>query len=146
MKKVIIRALSLMLACMMMFGSVGVTASAASSDAKANSFCKSLNKGNKFGNTIGSFKVKVKKKGNTYNFTVTLNAKVGVGAYQLMKSLTPDKYDELIEGFKKTTLDLRKRAKKAGVKKASVRYIVKAGKVKVFEFKDGKVIYNKLDD
>ena len=145
MKKVIIKALSLMLAFMMMFGSVSMPASAANYDSKAKSFCKTLNKGNKFQSTIGSFSVKYKKKGNTYTFTVTLNAKVGVGAYQLMKSLTPDKYDELIDGFKKTTLDLRKKAKKAGVKKASVRYIVKAGKVKVFEFKDGKVVYNKLD-
>ena len=145
MKKVIIRALSLMLALMMVFGNATVTASAAVNDTKAKTFCKTLNKGNKFKTTVGSFKVSYKKKGSTYNFTITLNSKVGAGVYQMMKSMTPDKYDELIKGFEDTTLQIRKKAKKAGIKKANVKYVVKSNGEKLWEFKNGKLIYDKFE-
>ena len=144
MEKVMLKALSLMLAFMMMFGTVGVPVSAASTDAKAQSFCKKVNKGNKFQTTIGSYKISFKKKGNTYNFTVVLNTKLGEGAFSMLKSMMPDKYQETVDGFKNASLVVKKNAKKAGIKKASVRYIVKSKGVKLFECKNGKLVYEKF--
>ena len=146
MKKVIVKALSLMLAFMMVFGAVSIPTHAASNDAKAKAICKELNKGKDAASCIvGSYKVKYSKKGSTYNFTVTLNTKVAAGYYQMTKLMMPDKYNETLDSLKKVTTNIKKKAKKAGLKKVSVKYTVKANGVKLWVFKDGKQIYDKFD-
>ena len=145
MKKVAVKLLSLMLAFMVMFGAAGMTASAASKDAKCKSFCKELNKGNKFGKTIGSYKVKYKKQNGKYQFTVTLNTNVGLGNYQMVKAMVPDKYYETRDSFKKTIKKLKKKAKKAGIKKASFTYIIKASGEKLWEFQDDELVYDRFE-
>lgn len=145
MKKVSVKLLTLMLAFMMAFGHAGVTASAAGQDAKVKTFCKTLNKGNKFGKTIGSYKVRYKKKGGKYTFKVTFNSNVGAGMYQIMKAMTPDKYYETRDSFVKTTKKLKKKAKKAGIKKATFHYIVMANGEKLWEVYDGLLIYDKFE-
>ncbi len=146
MKKVVIRALSLMLAFMFVFGAFSIPASAASTDAKAKALCKTLNKGRDAASCIdGSYKVKYKKKGNTYYFTVTFNTKLDASYFQMSKIMVPDKYNETVDSLKKVTLDIKKKAKKAGIKKVSVKYIVKANGEKLWVFKNGKQIYDKFE-
>ncbi|WP_408070505.1 hypothetical protein [Butyrivibrio sp. JL13D10] len=145
MKKAAIRLVTIMLAFMMVFGNSGVTANAAKSDAKVKSFCKTLSRGsNKFAKTVGSYKVRYKKKGGKYIFNVTLNSNVSIGMYQISKAMAPSEYYEARDSVVKTTIKLKKKAKKAGIKKSSFTYTVMAKGVKLWVIKDGVLIYDKL--
>lgn len=145
MKKVTIKLLTLMLALMMVFGATGVPTNAAGKDAKAKSFCKTLNKGNKFCKAIGNYKVKCKKKGGKYVYDITVNTKVSAGMYKMTKAMVPDKYYETRDSFVKASKKLKKKAKKAGIKNAVIHYVIKADGEKLWEFYDGLLIYDKFD-
>ncbi|WP_026497298.1 hypothetical protein [Butyrivibrio sp. WCD3002] len=143
MKKISTRALSIFLAFMLLFVSVGTTASAANYDKVAKRVCAKYTKAAKAGSFVGKVKVTYKKQKGTYNFTFTLNMDQDASIFSMLKMMGGNYYNETRDSFKSTTTKLRKDIKKQGIKKASVTYIVKANGTKLWVAKNGKITYDK---
>ncbi|WP_029324479.1 hypothetical protein [Butyrivibrio sp. AE3004] len=143
MKKVVIKVLSFMLAFIIAFGAFGVTANAANLDKKAKNICKTLKKGKKAGSIVGKLDVKYEKQGKTYDFTVSLDCHQDASLFGMTAKMVPDKYKESRDSVGKAYKNIKKIIKKGGIKKCNVIYVVKANGVKLWEFKNGKLVFDK---
>ncbi|SDB69070.1 MULTISPECIES: hypothetical protein [unclassified Butyrivibrio] len=144
MKKVVVKVLSLMLAFMMVFGAVGMTASAANKDKAAKKLCKEINKGgNKCKGITGNLKVTYKKEGSKYNFTIKLDMPLDAWMFDMSAKMQPKEIGQARDSVKKVSKTFKKKAKKVGIKKSSCTYIVYANGTRIWEFKDGKVVYDR---
>ncbi len=144
MKKLLTKALSMVLVFMVLFTAVGTTASAANLDKKAKQICTKYTKAAKAGSFVGNVKVTYKKQKGEYNFTFTLNMKQDISTFGMLKSFGSKYYNETRDSFKKTSKKLRKDIQKQGIKKANVTYIVKANGKKLWVAKNGKITYDKF--
>ncbi len=143
MKKILTKALSMLLAFMLIFAAVGTTASAANYDKVAKRICAKYTKAAKAGSFVGKVKVTYKKQKGAYNFTFTLNMDQDDSTFAMLKLMGGNYYNETRDSFKSTTTKLRKAIKKQGIKKVNVTYIVKAKGKKLWVAKNGKITYDK---